>query len=198
MREEINEIVKSLIQKVRDNNQDAFSELLSVYSPLISSYTNKFKSMPNVTPQDIEDFKQELIMVLYNSSLSYDLNQNEVSFGLYSKICMNNAYVTQIRAFNKRKDNAVVLVEYNSDLDELVEDGNSPEHELMEREKLKEINRKIEEALSPFENKVWKMYFAGYSSKEIAKCFDKTDKSIDNAIFRIRRKLKPIFANTRL
>lgn len=192
MREELNSIVKSLILKVRESNQTAFEELLDLYTPLITSFLNKF-SANNVAPQDIEDFKQELTMVLYNSSLSFDVEQNEVSFGLYTKICMNNALVTQLRALNKRRDTAAVMLEYDSGVEEWAIPQESPEHELIEREKLKEINRKIESVLSEFENKVWKMYIAGYSTKEMAQAVNKNEKSVDNAIYRIRNKLKPIF-----
>lgn len=192
MRDELNSIVKSLILKVRESNQTAFEELLDLYSPLITSFLNKFK-IHSDTPQDAEDFKQELIMVLYNSCVAFDIEQSEVSFGLYTKICMNNALVTQIRALNKRRDASAVILEFDGGVEDVISHQESPEHELIEREKLKEINGKIEKVLSELENKIWKMYIAGYSTKEMAQAVNKNEKSVDNAIYRIRNKLKPIF-----
>lgn len=191
MRNEINSIVRSLIIEVRKGNQTAFEELLEIYSQLVTSFVNKLKAK-NISEQDAEDFRQELILVLYNSSLAYDFEQNEVSFGLYTKICMNNAFVSQLRKLN-RKEPAFNVLEYDDSIESMIETQKSPESELIEREKLKEINSKIESVLSDFENKVWKMYVAGYSTKEIAKVTEKNAKSIDNAIYRMRNKLKPIF-----
>ena len=42
------------------------------------------------------------------------------------------------------------------------------------------------------ENEVWSYYVNGYSSREIAMKLNSSEKSIDNAIFRIRRKLKTL------
>lgn len=191
MRDEINAIVKSLLIKVREGNQAAFEELHEIYSPLIMSFVSKFKSETG-DDYEADDFKQELIMVLYNSSLAFDFEQSEVSFGLYAKICMNNAFVTQLRKL-KRSDRTRKLLEYDYSVEEMLDEQKSPESELIEREKLKEINKKIESVLSDFENSVWKMYIAGYTIREIAKTVNKEEKSINNAIFRIRNKLKPIF-----
>lgn len=191
MREELNSIVKGLILDVRNSNQEAFEELLDLYSPLITSFLNKFGNN-DVTAQDIEDLKQELTMVLYNSCMSFDVEQSQVSFGLYAKICMNNAFVTQLRILNKRRNTLKATLEYDSRRESMLP-VESPEHEVIERENLKELNNKIKNVLSQFENKVWKMYIAGYSTKEMAKAVNKSEKSVDNAIYRIRNKLKPIF-----
>lgn len=191
MREELNSIVKSLILDVRNSDQEAFEELLELYLPLITSFLNKFANN-DVTAQDIEDLKQELTMVLYNSCMSFDVEQSQVSFGLYAKICMNNALVTQLRVLNKRRNTLKATLEYDSRRESMLP-VESPEYEIIERENLKEISNKIESVLSQFENKVWKMYIAGYSTKEMAKAVNKSEKSVDNAIYRIRNKLKPIF-----
>ena len=47
----------------------------------------------------------------------------------------------------------------------------------------------IEKSLSSFEKKVLKYYLSGLSYQEIAQRLDKSDKSVDNALQRIRRKL---------
>jgi len=192
MKEELNSIVKGLIIKVKNGDQVAFEELLELYNPLILSFLSKFDTS-GVSPTDVEDFKQELYMVLYNSAMAFDAEQSEVSFGLYTKICMNNALVTQLRRLNKRSENALLTLEYDDAIESMIHEQKSPESEHIERENLKEINKKIESVLSEFENKIWKMYLAGYSTKEMAKSVDKPEKSVDNAIFRIRNKLKPIF-----
>lgn len=183
-------IVKNLILQVRRENQEAFEEMLHIYDPLITAFVNRF-CQNDVTEQDAEDIKQELTLVFYNSILSYDLAQTDVSFGLYAKICLNNALITQIRARKKHKAPETVSLESEDWEPEGQED---PSAALIKSEEMRELNRRIEQALSPFENKVWQFYVAGCTSREIARSLNKSEKSIDNAIFRVRQKLKKLFS----
>lgn len=184
------EFINDLIIKVRNSNQKAFEELLRNYDSLISSLINN-SFTENMTKQDAEDLRQELVVVFYNSILSYDIDQKEVSFGLYTKICMKNALITHQRALNKRND--LVTLQGEDVLRHVGVVEESPDRRLIEDEEIDEINSKIQEVLSTFESKVWRLYASGFSSREIAIELKKNEKSIDNAIFRIRSKLKALF-----
>lgn len=185
-------LVKNLILQVRKDDQEAFEEMLEIYEPLIGSFVSRFFNN-GVAEQDAEDFRQELTMAFYNSILSYDLSQNDVSFGLYAKICMNNFFITQLRLLKKRKNAETISLEEENWLLDGMGSQEDLTRDVIRREELRELNKKIENALSDFENKVWKYYVSGSSSREIAVNLGKTEKSIDNAIFRIRQKLKGLF-----
>ena len=60
------------------------------------------------------------------------------------------------------------------------------------RESERELGAQIEKSLSEYENEVWSYYVNGYSSRQIAQELNSNEKSIDNAIFRIRKKLKTL------
>ena len=180
-------ILRELIVQVRHGKQEAFEELLRIYEPLILSYVGRFD--PNETLQDSEDIRQELTVAFYNSILSYDISQTDVSFGLYAKICLNNALITLIRAQKKQKSPETVWL----NVEELDQGGEDPSAELIKSEEMRELNCRIEKTLSHFENQVWQSFVMGCSSREIAQRLDTNEKSIDNAIFRIRKKLKPLF-----
>ena len=183
-----NSIVNSLIVKTRASNQAAFEELLELYEPLFRSLVTRYCTN-NSNAQDTDDLKQELAIAFYNSILSYDMEQNEVSFGLWAKICMNNALNTELRALKKRNENqTVALMPEDIDLGVGGEEK-SPENELVEKESVRELKTKIEAVLSPFENRVWRLYVVGCTTREMAQTLNKSEKSIDNAIFRLRRKL---------
>ena len=77
-------------------------------------------------------------------------------------------------------------LEYNT----LKSDELSPEERVMLVERTRELKKRIKEVLSDFELEVLKKYLTGASYREIAKSLDKTEKSIDNAIMRIKNKLK--------
>lgn len=186
------DIVRNLILQVRKADQEAFEELLELYEPLISSFATRF-SNNGVSSQDVEDFRQELTVAFYNSTLSYDLSQTDVSFGLYAKICMNNFLITQLRVLKKRRNAEALSLDREAWLLGEMEAGEDPSNEIIRREEMRELNKKIKAVLSEFENKVWKYYVSGCSSREIAEALGKTEKSIDNAVFRIRQKLKGLF-----
>lgn len=190
------DLVNTLILQVRAGDQEAFEELLRRYTPLIRSFANRFALGASASEQDKEDFKQELTITLYNAVLSYDVEQTNVNFGLYTKICMNNLFITQLRAIKKRV--TAELVSFVEDDDEVASESakqtEDPAKAFIRREEFREMNEKIEKVLSNFENKVWSYHLSGCSNREIAEELGRTEKSIENAIFRIRSKLKGLFS----
>lgn len=71
--------------------------------------------------------------------------------------------------------------------------GKSPEELLIDRENTQGMQEQIERLLSPMEQEILRSYIEGESYTEIAKRMGKKAKSIDNALQRIRRKLKKNF-----
>ena len=64
-----------------------------------------------------------------------------------------------------------------------------PEKLLIAREQIEDRNARIKKELSKLEQQVLKLYMQGLSYEEIAEQLGKTEKSIDNALQRIRGKL---------
>ena len=65
----------------------------------------------------------------------------------------------------------------------------SPEEQVLARESAEEIIQTYSRCLSKFETEILKLYLNGSSYSEIAEACGKTEKSVDNAVQRIRRKL---------
>ena len=186
------DIVCRLIVQAREGSQVAFNELLRIYEPLFRSLLTK-PDIEELNAQDIEDLRQELTVIFYHSILSYEVEQSEVQFGLYAKICMTNALITQLRKLRKRKTSISLDGDDDEILSEMLGKTQSPSDEVVSRETMETLNKKIESVLSSLEKKVWQMYLTGNSVKTIAVSIGKSEKSIENAIFRLRRKLKDLF-----
>jgi RNA polymerase sporulation-specific sigma factor len=60
----------------------------------------------------------------------------------------------------------------------------------VEKEDYRELSRRIESILSPYENRVWWLYLSGLTANNIAARLQKSERSIQNAIYRIRKKLR--------
>lgn len=65
----------------------------------------------------------------------------------------------------------------------------NPELLLINQEEFEEKKQKIAELLSKLEQRVWALYTNDYSYIEISKALSMSEKSIDNAIQRIKRKV---------
>ena len=68
----------------------------------------------------------------------------------------------------------------------------SPEEEILNIELEEDLLQKIREVLTDLEEQVFSLLISGFKYKEIAEILDKDGKSIDNAIQRIKIKIKNI------
>lgn len=181
-----NKEIAELIFRVRQGDEVAFSTLLSMYSPLIEN--SLLKSLGDeLYGLYSEDSRQEATMVFYNSILTYDVEQHEVEFGLYAKICITNALISQKRLLIKRKGERLS----DNDFDELiggVEDD--PSAIIMEQESLRALDSVIRGSLSELEYRIWHLYMSGKTASQIGDSVGKSSKAVNNAIYRIRKKLR--------
>lgn len=176
-----------LICRFRSGDEASFDELLLQYQPLIESLVTKFSSEERQMSR--EDLRQEAAVAFYRSVLSYDIEQGDVEFGLYAKICLSNALISKLRA----KKNPIDELFDSSDREiELAGEREDPEARLLEEERLSALYAIIRENLSEFEYRVWNLYLSGRTAKEIGAAVERDEKSIANAIYRIRKKLRTV------
>ncbi|MBO5715976.1 MAG: sigma-70 family RNA polymerase sigma factor [Clostridia bacterium] len=182
------EEIYKLIDLVIQGDSDAFSALVEIYNPLLKKILNAYTT-DEMSKEDVEDLGQEELIAFYRAIINFDKEQKNVEFGLYAKICVTNSMISFKRAAAKKSNESLIG-------DEEMNSITDPDGEVSKffemRESEKELGEQIEKTLSQYENEVWSYYVNGYSSKEIAVKLNSSEKSIDNAIFRIRRKLKTL------
>ncbi|MBQ8141412.1 MAG: sigma-70 family RNA polymerase sigma factor [Clostridia bacterium] len=178
-----------LIEKVRKDDQSAFAQMLDKYKPLLDSAVSKF-SKDEIARSHEDDLRQEATLVFYNAILNYDLGGDGVEFGLYAKICVTNALISQIRNMNRRKAEHFSITD-----DEVrVTVSEEPSARIIEQESLRHIDSVIRNNLSAFEYRVWCLYASGRTAKEVGALVGKSEKSVSNAIYRIRQKLRKLLS----
>lgn len=184
------QLVCELIKKVKSSNdeesQRAFEALLDRYEPLIKASVSRI-SEDDLARPFFDDLRQEATLVFFNAILTYDTEQTEVEFGLYAKICISNALISQLRSLKKRATEP--LPDKESD-DLFVHGSEDPSENILEQERLKVLYSVIRKNLSAFEYRVWQYYISGRTAREIGILVGKDEKSIANAIYRIRKKLR--------
>jgi RNA polymerase sporulation-specific sigma factor len=180
--------VNELINLVIAGNSEAFSMLVDRYNPMLKKILSTYTT-DEMSKEDVEDLTQEELIAFYRAIINFDREQNDVEFGLYAKICITNSMISYKRAAAKKSNESLIGdEEMNSIFDP---DGEVSEF-FQRQESERELGEQIEKTLSEYENEVWSYYVNGYSSREIAAKLGSSEKSIDNAIFRIRRKLKTL------
>lgn len=172
----------ALILASREGDEVAFSELSKIYAPLIESMTERYFRSKNGYVSDKDDLRQEATVAFYRAVMTYDLSQNEVSFGLYAKVCIRNRLVSLLRRL--KRDALQKKTEYRnthtSRLDSLSYD----------REGMELVANRL---LSKKEKIIFSLYADGKSYKEISSQLKITEKSVDNALFRAKTKLRGHF-----
>ena len=177
-----------LIENVRSGKPLSFEAIYSLYLPLIESMTRNYCQYYEVLASETEDVRQEALIALYNAALTYETGKG-VTFGAYAKTCIRNKILSYIRCFLEN-DIPVSLEEREIDWEE--PDFDTPEQLIISKESLCSLNRRIDEALTDFEKSVFALYLSDMSYADMAKKLDKPTKSIDNAIHRIKAKLRKL------
>jgi RNA polymerase sporulation-specific sigma factor len=180
-----------LISEFRNGDENAFLELFLKYKPLIES------SVASIISDEqygiyAEDLFQEAAMVFCNSVMTYDIEQQEVEFGLYAKICISNALISQVRRLRRIR---AERFSDTSDKELFAHDSEDPAVRILEQERLRSLYSVIRGSLSRLEYDIWQMYVSGRTAKQIGTLIGKDEKAVNNAIYRIRKKLRALLHN---
>ena len=159
---------------------------------------------------DTEDLIQEGMIGLFKAVRDFDSGR-DASFFTFAELCINRQIYTAVQASRRKKHvplNEAVSLYSQVDptgegegrflLEELAnDDGQDPEKVVLDRERLEELEKVIEETLSPFEKQVYDLYLTQMSTSNIAKILGKNEKSTDNALQRLKSKLKKVLSEKR-
>lgn len=166
---------------------------------------NKYKNLVRIKARtyfligaDKEDIIQEGMIGLYKAIRDFN-NEKKGSFSTFAELCINRQILSAIKAANRQKHiplNSSLSLNNAANEDsetfiDLLSDGGltNPEEMLINRENLYRTESKIYHSLSKLERKVLTLYLRGKSYTDIAKIMEREEKSIDNALQRIKRKV---------
>ena len=176
------EELKQLVLKARKNDDVAFSTLCKIYEGMLHKSVSAFEDRIDLPREDIY---QEALLAFSRAAYKYDLENNEVTFGLFSKICVKNALISLERKSNSRKRRR----EKNAEMPKEVKDQKDAESIALWTAG-SGVAKLLEENLSAFERQVLGMFAEGMSYAEIAKSMKVSKKKVDNTLYRLRKKLK--------
>lgn len=187
---------EELIEKLRAGDTEIADYIMEKYKPLVRKKTNAMYLIGG----EPEDLIQEGMIGLFKAVRDYN-PEKEVSFFAFAELCISRQLYSALEASNRKKHIPLnTYVSFSSQEDSegvhleqmITEQTISPEQLLIEQEGKREFFDQLEEKLSPMEKKVLYLYLEGSSYTQIAEYMDKTPKSIDNTLQRIRGKIKTL------
>ena len=187
---------EQLVALSRGGSREAEEYLLEKYKP----YVRTMSRARYLIGGDTDDLIQEGMIGLYKAIRDYEDN-HDTTFHTFAAKCIARQQITAIEASNRMKNqplnNSVFLTNEEWDASLFALNADSPETIVLGQAAADETMQKINDGLSPMERKVLTYYIGDMDYQEIARVMDKPPKSIDNALQRIRSKVRKILDDLR-
>ena len=176
---------EALILSARKGDDEAVTELVTRYLPMIRRRGARY-FLPGM---EVEDLAQEGLIGLLKAIRLYAGRQS--AFPTFAYLCVGSTMAAAAKAALSQKSRP--LSDYATL--EALEAGSaeqpvSPEEEIIIAEQLAELEVKLRTKLSGFEQKALTLYLSGHSYTEISQLLHTSSKAVDNALQRVRRKLR--------
>ncbi len=168
-----------LCERALSGDRSAEGILVSRYLRLVQKLAYQYRGI-----LDFEDLVQEGCIGLLNAIGGFD-PAKDTQFRSYAYICIRNRIFT---AMKRASDGAEVL----SLEDGILDAAPDPEQRFLSQEQLHGVLNDLERVLSPLEKQVFFAYLGGLDYQTIADTLHISQKSVDNALQRVRKKLKTI------
>ena len=185
---------EELIEQLRLGDAKIMDFILDKYKPLVRKKANAMYLIGG----DTDDLIQEGMIGLFKAIRDFS-KEKESSFFHFAELCISRQIYTAVEASNRKKH--APLNTYISLYSGTNEDGvvladslmagveENPEQMMIDQENMALFWEQLKECLSKLEREVLDYYLAGLNYQQIAEQMEKSPKSIDNALHRIKEKL---------
>ena len=182
--EEVTKISDSDLVNYINNGKYAYLQpLINRYMPYVISVASRYKA----GGYDTEDFIQEGVLAIFSAVKAFD--GSKASFKTFVTLCINRAITSSVsRVAGSQKHIPDGLIFPIDDVE--LPDLNNPESIFIEKESFNDLEHTIKNELSDFEYQVLCEFLTGKTYAEISEVLGVSAKSVDNALKRIRSKIK--------
>ena len=188
---------EELIDRLRKGHEDIRDYLMEKHKNLVRKKARAMYLMGG----DSDDLIQEGMIGLYKAIRDYDGSRG-ASFHTFAELCISRQLYSAVEASRRQKHQPLNF--YVSIYDKENEDSannqlamgglsdwtRNPEELMIDQENLTSMEEEISRKLSRFEKEVLNLYLSGMNYSQIAETLGKGSKTTDNALQRIRKKIK--------
>lgn len=188
---------EELIVRLRLGEQEIIDYIMEKYKYLVRKKARALYLIGG----DNDDLIQEGMIGLFKAIRDFR-DEKDTSFFHFAEICISRQLYSAIEASNRKKHKPLnSYVSLSSDINEngshklspreiLLTLESNPEEVMIHREDYRQMEEKLRDSLSAFERTVLDCYLVGKDYAEIGVMLHKSSKSIDNALQRIRKKIR--------
>ena len=193
---------EAVAELARGYDGDALEYLLNKYKNFVRAKARSYF----LIGADREDIVQEGMIGLYKAVRDFR-SSKLTSFRAFAELCITRQIITAIKTATRQKHrplNSYVSLNkpaYDEDSDRMLIDVissakvSNPEDIIIGREDYSNIESKMGKLLSPLEMQVLKKYIEGKSYFEVADELNRSVKSVDNALQRVKNKLEKLISD---
>ena len=187
---------EELIRRLRMGETGIIDYLMEKYKNLVRKEANAMYLLGGET----DDLIQEGMIGLFKAVRDYQTDQ-DTSFYSFAKLCITRQMYSAIEASKRKKhsplNSYISFYEQGEDQSTLLDKMESghetnPEELLVSQERAKTLEERLEKELSELERRVLYLHLMGTDYKTIAELLDRSPKTIDNALQRIKGKMQKI------
>lgn len=188
--------LEQLINKAKNGDVIAMDVLLKKYAFLVRKRANGLF----LIGADKDDLIQEGMIGLFKAVISYN-EDKDASFDTFASLCINRQMISAIRGANRYKHkllNEYISIYSDENQQEtqyavsIPDNKFNPENIITQEETMEHILSKISGRLSKMESDVFDLLIEGQTITFMCKTLEKDAKSIDNAIQRVKHKVRNI------
>ena len=185
---------ETLAQRAKNGDDEALADLIERYTPLVCMRARAYAR----GVMDVDDVYQEGMIALLKAVRNYR-EDTAGSFRTFAAVCVNNKMLSAVTAHMRDKNapmRSYLSLSGRENPEYLlaaVSPETDPEKLVIASEESAARNRRIETLLSPFERQVLRLYLSSYSYEEMSRQLGSSTKAVDNALQRVRRKLRNVF-----
>lgn len=196
---------EEVLLQIQEGDEVAVEYLINKYEGLIRKKANTYFLIGS----DRDDVVQEGLIGLYKAICDYDESKRS-SFRSFAELCITRQIITSIKAATRLKHNPLntyvsiykpVHLEDSERtlLDTLYNDeAIVPDDYILKKEKYQLVESQLMKALTKLEWDVLYLYLQGFSYIGIANALGRHEKSIDNALQRVKRKVEELIEDNDL
>lgn len=193
---------EELISRLREGHEDIRDYLMEKHKNLVRKKARALYLIGG----DNDDLIQEGMIGLYKAIRDFDPERG-ASFHTFADLCISRQLYTAVQASQRQKHQPLNSYVSLSDSDNEEQTSSrasyaannvrnrNPEELFIARENLEDMEDLIEKKLSRFEREVLRYYLSGMNYSQIADTLGKSSKATDNALQRIKKKIKQITEN---
>ena len=170
-----------IVSQIKKGDYELLQVIIDRYYPTMLKFVKKY------CPSDYsEDALQEATLALYTAVKDFDPSKS--GFSTFAALCIKRSVISVLKSRQRKK---IIPDELLSSIEDMeIIDSNSPEKIFFDREDYKILTDSIRLELSTLEYKVLELYLSGEKYCDIAKLLNISEKSVENSLTRIRRKLR--------